>query len=95
MWGLLGKFREITYSAGIEYWYDKQFAVRGGYFHEDQTKGNRKYFTFGIGLKFKVFGIDFAYLVPTQSINPLANTLRFSLLFDFDSFANQKTEVAE
>lgn len=93
--GSAEEFREITYSAGIEYWYDKQFAVRGGYFHEDQTKGNRKYFTFGIGLKFKVFGIDFAYLVPTQSINPLANTLRFSLLFDFDSFANQKTEVTE
>lgn len=89
------ELNEINYSMGIEYWYDKQFAIRAGYFHEDETKGNRKYFTMGIGLKYNVFGLDFAYLVPSQSVNPLANTLRFTLVFDFDAFASQANETAE
>jgi len=90
--GFNEEMREIIYSFGIEYWYDKQFAVRAGYFHEDATKGNRKFFTIGAGLKYNVFGLDFAYLIPTDQRNPLANTLRFSLLFDFDSFKAQKPE---
>ena len=44
---------------GVEYWYDNQFAVRGGYFHESQNKGNRKYFTAGIGIRYQTFGLDF------------------------------------
>jgi Type IX secretion system protein PorV len=82
------ELHEITYSAGVEYWYRDQFAVRGGYFHEHETKGNRKFFTFGVGLKLNVFEIDFAYLVPTQTNNPLANTVRFTLAFDFDKLKN-------
>ena len=78
------EFREITYSIGIEYLYNEQFAIRGGYFHEHETKGNRKFFTLGVGLKYNVFGLDFAYLIPVYQNNPLANTLRFSLAFDFD-----------
>jgi len=75
------------YSVGVEYWYDKQFAVRAGYFHENATKGNRKYFTVGLGLKYNVFGLNISYLVPTTNQrNPLDNTLRFSLLFDFSAF---------
>ena len=78
------ELNEIAYSAGVEYWYRKQFAIRTGYFHEHSTKGNRKYFTIGVGLKLKVFALDFAYLVPTNGQNsPLANTLRFTLGFDF------------
>lgn len=78
------ELREITYSLGMEYWYAKQFAIRGGFFYEDATKGNRKFFTVGIGLRMNVFGLDFSYLVPLNNQNsPLANTLRFSLLFDF------------
>lgn len=77
------EFREITYSFGLEYWYNKRFALRTGYFHEHATKGNRKFFTAGLGLKLNVFQLDFAYLIPTQQNNPLANTLRFSLVFDF------------
>jgi hypothetical protein len=84
------ELREITLSAGMEYWYDKQFAIRAGYFHENMTKGNRKYMTLGLGLKYNVFGFDFAYLVAMEQINPLANTLRFSLSFDFDSFSTQQ-----
>jgi hypothetical protein len=78
------EFRELSYSVGVEYWYDKQFAVRAGYFYEDPTKGARKYFSVGLGLKYNVFGLNFSYLVPTSNnTNPLDNTLRFSLLFDF------------
>jgi hypothetical protein len=75
---------EISYSFGLEYWYRSQFAIRTGYFHENASKGNRKYFTVGVGLKLNVFALDFAYLVPTNGQNsPLANTLRFTLGFDF------------
>lgn len=78
------EFHEIAYSIGAEYWYRKQFALRAGYFNEHTTKGNRKYFTVGVGLKLNVFALDFSYLVPTNGQNsPLANTLRFTLGFDF------------
>jgi len=84
------ELREINFSVGLEYWYQKQFAIRAGYFHEHATKGNRKFFTVGIGLRLNVFGLDFAYLIPTYQHNPLENTLRFSLTFDFDGFKQQK-----
>jgi len=83
------EMREITYSLGVEYWYDKQFAIRAGYFHEHATKGARKYFTLGAGLKYQVFGLDFAYLIPTATRHPLENTLRFTLVFDFEGFKEQ------
>lgn len=82
--GISEEFHEITYSVGLEYWYNKQFAVRGGYFHEHSTKGNRKFFTMGVGLKLNVLDIDFSYLLPLHQNHPLSNTLRFSLLFSFD-----------
>ncbi len=79
---------ELMFSAGLEYWYNKQFAVRAGYYYEAPTKGNRQYFTAGIGLKYNVFGIDISYLVPTTNINnPLNNTLRFTLVFDLEAFS--------
>ncbi len=77
------EINEITYSVGMEYWYRKQFAIRGGYFHEHETKGNRKYFTVGMGLRLNVFALDFSYLIPVKQQNPLANTLRFTLGFEF------------
>ncbi|HLP74521.1 MAG TPA: type IX secretion system outer membrane channel protein PorV [Bacteroidales bacterium] len=83
--GFSEELREFTLSPGIEYWYNKQFAVRGGYFYENQTKGNRKYFTTGIGLKLKQFSLDFSYLMPVAQNHPLAHTLRFSLTFDINS----------
>ena len=86
--GFSEELHEITYSVGLEYWYARQFAIRAGYFHEHATKGNRKFFTLGIGLRLNVFGLDFAYLVPMYQNNPLQNTLRFSLLFDFDGSRN-------
>ncbi|MCK4921178.1 MAG: type IX secretion system outer membrane channel protein PorV [Bacteroidales bacterium] len=84
--GFKEELHEVMIGGGVEYWYREQFAVRGGYFHEHNTKGNRKYFTFGIGLKLNVFEMDFAYLVPIYATNPLANTLRFTLGFDFDTY---------
>ena len=76
------ELHEITYSVGMEYWYRNQFAIRGGYFHEHETKGNRKYFTAGVGLRLNVFALDFSYLIPVKQNNPLANTLRFTLAFE-------------
>ena len=84
------ELREFTVSVGAEYWYAKQFALRAGYFHEAETKGARRYATFGVGLKYKVFQIDAAYLQPFTQRHPLQNTIRFSLLFDIDAFKDQK-----
>ena len=82
--GLGEELREFTFSAGVEYWYAQQFAIRAGYFYENPTKGDRQYLTAGLGLKYNIFGINLSYLVPTSNQrNPLDNTLRFSLLFDF------------
>jgi len=88
--GLKEELKEITLSFGAEYWYNKQFALRAGYFYEDPTKGNRKFFTAGAGLKMNVFALDFSYLLPVAQNNPLANTLRFTLSFDFDAFNKQR-----
>lgn len=88
--GMTEELREYNISAGLEYWYNKQFAVRAGYFHEHITKGNRKYVTVGLGLNMSVFTIDMSYLYATTQNNPLANTLRFSLMFNFDDFKKQK-----
>lgn len=80
------EFKEFTIAAGLEYWYNQQFAVRAGYFYEAPTKGNRKYFSAGLGLRYSVFGLDFSYLIPTSSQrNPLDNTLRFTLMFNFNA----------
>lgn len=84
--GFSEELREFSFGGGVEYWYNNLFAIRGGFFYEDKTKGNRKFFTLGAGLKYNVFGIDFAYLIPLEQQNPLENTLRFSLLFDFAAF---------
>lgn len=88
--GMSEEFKEITFSLGAEYWYNKQFALRAGYFYEDATKGNRKFFTAGAGLKMNVFALDFSYLLPVAQNNPLANTLRFTLSFDFEAFNKQR-----
>ena len=84
--GFSEELKEFQASLGAEYSYNDQFSLRAGYFYEDQTKGNRRFFTAGVGLKYNVFGLNFSYLVPTGAgntvQNPLSNTLRFSLVFD-------------
>ena len=81
--GFTEEMKEINIAAGMEYWYNQQFALRAGYFYESPKKGDRRYFTLGAGLKYNVFNIDFAYLLASPQKSPLANTLRFSLLFNF------------
>jgi hypothetical protein len=79
--GAREEIREIMTSAGVEYWYNDTFAARVGYFNEAKTKGNRKYMTLGLGFRKNSFGIDVAYLVPTNKReHPLAETLRFTLM---------------
>jgi hypothetical protein len=81
------ELKEFQFSVGAEYMYNDQFALRAGYFYEDKTKGNRKYFTVGAGLKYNVIGLNFSYLIPSGNgvtRNPLSNTLRFGLTFDID-----------
>jgi len=82
--GFEEELREYSFGVAVEYWYDKQFSVRTGYFYENKYKGNRQFFTLGAGLRYNVFGLDFSYLIPTDQKNPLENTLRFTLSFAFD-----------
>ncbi len=89
--GASEELKEIMIGGGVEYWYKDLFALRAGYFWENFEKGNRKYFTAGLGFRYNVFGIDFAYLVPQKRENPLAETLRFTLLFDFNNIKGQKS----
>ncbi|MBD2701078.1 type IX secretion system outer membrane channel protein PorV [Spirosoma sp. BT702] len=83
--GFSEELAEITLSTGIEYWYNDQFAVRAGYFNESDQKGGRKYVTTGIGLRLQQrFGVDFSYLIPIKTGNPLSDTFRLSLLLNFN-----------
>ena len=89
--GFSEELRELNYSLGIEYWYDRQFAVRAGYYYEHPTKGDRQFITVGAGLKYNVFALDISYLVPTNNRrNPLDNTLRFTLQFDFEALTGEE-----
>jgi hypothetical protein len=79
--GISEEIKEVTTSMGAEYLFNNTFALRTGYFHESEMKGNRKYFTFGLGFKMdSKYGLDFAYLVPSGQGSPLANTLRLTLI---------------
>ena len=82
------ELREIMWSVGAEYAYNKQFFVRAGYFHENQYKGNRQFFTAGAGFKLNVFQIDAGYVISTSQTNPLDQTLRLSLSFDLFGIRN-------
>ena len=88
--GFAEELKEFYFSTGVEYTYSNQFAVRAGYFYENQTKGNRQYFSVGTGLKYDALGINLSYLIPSGSgvnRNPLSNTIRFSLIFDLNGSA--------
>lgn len=86
--GFKGEMQEIMASIGIEYSYNQQFFVRGGYYYENQNMGNRQYFSAGAGFRMSVFQLDAAYLISTVPSNPLDQTLRFSLSFDMDGIKN-------
>ena len=82
--GFKEEMEEIQWSVGAEYIYHDQFAIRAGYHHESENKGNRKYFTVGAGFKMSVFSLDAGYVIATAKSNPLDQTLRFTLSFDMD-----------
>ncbi len=82
--GFSEELQEFMISTGLEYWYNDLFAVRTGYFHENVNKGARRYFTAGLGLRYQVFGVDFAYMLPRGTNHPLAQTLRITLHFNLD-----------
>lgn len=89
--GFSEELSEFTYALGVEYLYNNAFAIRGGYFHENENKGNRQYFTLGAGFKTNALNVDLSYLINSSDVNnPLENSLRFSLSFDlgeiYDSF---------
>jgi hypothetical protein len=91
--GAKEEFQEFMISAGVEYWYRNIFAARLGYFNEDKDKGNRKYMTMGVGFRKNNFGIDVAYIVPTnQREHPLAETLRFTLMMHISSTTLEEQE---
>jgi long-subunit fatty acid transport protein len=75
--------QQFTVGVGLEYWYSDLFALRTGYFYEDPNNGNREFLNFGAGIRYNIIGVDISYIYTLEEDNPLANTLRFSLLFDF------------
>lgn len=92
--GILGSFsdapdggkeelQEISIATGLEYSYNDFLMLRAGYFHEHKLKGNRRHFTVGAGFRKGSLGFDFAYLIPVQVNNPLAETLRFTVMLNF------------
>ncbi|MGM0506761.1 MAG: type IX secretion system outer membrane channel protein PorV [Bacteroidota bacterium] len=93
-WGSLDRFNgsetvslnlveQLMFGFGTEYWYHNQFALRTGYYYEHPENGNREFLTFGAGIRYHIFGVDFSYLYTLEEDHPLANTMRFSLLLNF------------
>lgn len=90
--GFKEEMQEFMWSLAAEYWWREIVAVRAGYFHESKFKGARQYFSLGVGVQYKMIGLDFSYLIPTSQIsgsNPLKNTLRVGIKFNFNRKANE------
>ncbi len=82
--GFSEELKEFTWAIGAEFNYDDSFSLRAGYFNESESKGARKFLTLGAGFRYNVIDIDLSYLISaTKVVNPLENTLRFSLTFNF------------
>ncbi|MCZ2444645.1 MAG: type IX secretion system outer membrane channel protein PorV [Flavobacteriales bacterium] len=93
--GFEGEMSEFTIASGAEYWYNNLFRAAFGFFYEPRVSGNRQYFTLGAGVRYKIFGLDFSYLIPTVQRNPLEHTVRFTLSFNFTSLKKKTTEGGE
>ncbi len=94
--GFKEEMQEITISFGSEYWYNNVFAGRLGYFYENKVKGNRQYLTAGVGFRYEKFGLDVAYLVPTNGReNALAETLRFTISMLFEKKVKEDDSVTD
>jgi hypothetical protein len=83
--GFREELQEVMISAGMEYWYNRTFALRAGYFYESPNKGGRRYFTMGLGINYNQLGFNFSYLVPQIQNHPLAETLRLSLSYNIST----------
>ncbi len=79
----INALEQLIISTGFEYWYNKLFALRAGYFYENPYNGDRQFLTFGAGIRYNIVGIDFSYVYALEENHPLANTIRLSLLLDF------------
>lgn len=90
--GFKEEIKEINIATGLEYWYKEIFAARVGYSYEHIDKGGRKYITIGLGFRYQRFGVDFSYLIPPEQNHPLAETIRFSLLFNFKKTSEKEEE---
>lgn len=88
--GFSEELKEITFGTGFEYWYDRLFALRVGYFYESRLKGNRQHITLGAGVRYNVFSLDFSYLIATQIRNPVDNSFRLTLMFTFENLKENK-----
>jgi len=93
--GFNEELKEVNISTGLEYAYNNILAVRAGYFYESKTKGARQFFTMGVGFKFKVITVDGSYLIPTALQNPLQNTWRISLSFNFDPVNDKEPNAVQ
>ncbi|QHT70191.1 type IX secretion system outer membrane channel protein PorV [Rhodocytophaga rosea] len=95
--GISEELEEVSIATGLEYWYNDLFSARAGYFSESRDKGNRKYFTLGVGIRYQKLGFDFAYLIPQQkgANSPLADTLRFTLHLNFGQSNQEEAPVSE
>ena len=87
--GFSQEMQEVAISPGLEYWYNKQFAFRLGYFYENPNNGGLHYFTVGTGFRYDIYAFDFSYIAASQQNSPLANTLRFTLMINFGSGKKQ------
>ena len=83
---------EINLSFGAEFLYSELFALRAGYFHEHPTKGNRRFISFGAGIKYKVLELDLSYILALTQASPLANTIRFSIKLNMGSSGSKNEE---
>ncbi|PSQ99380.1 MAG: hypothetical protein BRD48_04490 [Bacteroidetes bacterium QS_9_68_14] len=83
--GQIAPLQQITVGGGLEYWYSQLFALRTGYYYENPDFGDRQFLNFGAGLRYNIIGVDFSYVFPLEGDDPLANTIRISLLVDVPS----------
>ncbi|MFN3597012.1 MAG: type IX secretion system outer membrane channel protein PorV [Rubricoccaceae bacterium] len=78
----VGVLRQFTVGTGLEYWYNDLLALRSGFFYEDPANGNRKFVTFGAGIRYSLFGFDMSYIYSLEERSPLEDQIRFSLLLN-------------
>lgn len=95
--GAAEEMKEFTLGGGVEYAYNNLFFLRLGGFYEAESKGNRRFLSAGAGVKYSIFTLNAAYIIPTSptSVNPIDNTMYFSLLFNFNHGKKQAKAPAE